>query len=198
MIKKSCRLICGFDSISFFWLWSLVLIFWIKMTAFNYCCTYTCLWWINSEIMCSKFLYFFLTSVNKTKNSENKLFLFGTCFLVFVFWLLLFFFLLLNILLFMIAVWFLLYTCLCIYILLKRVGQCFVATIRYSRYSLMFQCKFRGWVQCYNATNGHLHNSRGREQCFAAKDGHLRNSRDREQCLNTTNGHLRNSRDREQ
>ena len=109
-----------------------------------------------------------------------------------------FLFLLLNILLFMIAVWFLLYTCLCIYLLLKRVGQCFIATIRYSRYSLMFQCKFRGWVQCYNATNGHLRNSRGREQCFGATDGHLRNSRDREQCLNATDGHLRNSRDREQ
>ena len=93
---------------------------------------------------------------------------------------------------------FVVYICFCICILLKRVGQCFIATIRYSRYSLMFQCKFRGWMQCYNATNGHLRNSRGREQCFAATDGHLRNSRDREQCFNATDGHLRNSRDREQ
>jgi len=90
-------------------------------------------------------------------------------------------------LIFVVHIW------LCICILLKRVGA-----IRYSSNSLMFQCKFRGSVQCYNATNGHLRNSRDREQCFNATDGHLRNSRDREQCFNATDERLRNSRDREQ
>ena len=90
-------------------------------------------------------------------------------------------------LIFVVHIW------LCICILLKRVGA-----IRYSSNSLMFQCKFRGSVQCYNATNGHLRNSRDREQCFNATDGHLRNSRDREKCFNATDERLRNSRDREQ
>ena len=75
-------------------------------------------------------------------------------------------------LIFVVHIW------LCICILLKRVGA-----IRYSSNSLMFQCKFRGSVQCYNATNGHLRNSRDREQCFNATDRYLHNFRDRELTL---------------